>query len=61
MFMEEDSSSRINKERIRQAKNIKATTIVTSCPFCKTMLSDGVNNEEIEITDIVDLIVDKIQ
>jgi len=61
MFMEEDASSRVNKERIRQAKNVNANTIVTSCPFCKTMLADGLTDETIDIKDVVDLVSENIK
>jgi len=56
MFMDEHPLNRINKERINQAKVINAKSIVTSCPFCKTMLSDAAADENIEIYDIVDVI-----
>jgi Fe-S oxidoreductase len=61
MCMEEDASSRVNKERIRQAKNVNANTIVTSCPFCKTMLADGLTDETIDIKDVVDLVSENIK
>jgi Fe-S oxidoreductase len=61
MFMEEDASNRVNRERIKQAKDIQAQTIVTACPFCKTMLSDGLTDESIKIKDIVDLVSENIK
>jgi Fe-S oxidoreductase len=41
MWMEETRGTRINAERTRQALDTGASTVATSCPFCMTMLSDG--------------------
>ncbi|OPZ58462.1 MAG: succinate dehydrogenase/fumarate reductase iron-sulfur subunit [Deltaproteobacteria bacterium ADurb.Bin510] len=42
MWMEEHLGSRINQARTRQALDCGAATVVSACPFCLTMLSDGV-------------------
>ena len=39
--MEETRGTRINAERTRQALETGASTVATACPFCMTMLSDG--------------------
>jgi Fe-S oxidoreductase len=41
MWMEETRGTRINAERTRQALETGASTVATSCPFCMTMLKDG--------------------
>jgi Fe-S oxidoreductase len=41
MWMEETRGTRINAERTRQALETGAETVVTECPFCMTMLKDG--------------------
>jgi len=41
MWMEETRGTRINAERTRQALETGAGTVATSCPFCMTMLKDG--------------------
>ena len=41
MWMEETRGTRINEERSRQALATGAGTLATSCPFCMTMLRDG--------------------
>jgi Fe-S oxidoreductase len=60
MFMDEHAEGRINQERINQAKIIHAKNIVTSCPFCKTMLSDA-SGDDIVVQDIVDVLFDNIK
>ncbi|HYU57463.1 MAG TPA: (Fe-S)-binding protein, partial [Actinomycetota bacterium] len=41
MWMEETRGTRINVERTRQALETGADTVATGCPFCMTMLKDG--------------------
>jgi Fe-S oxidoreductase len=41
MWMEETRGTRINAERTRQALETGAATVATNCPFCMTMLKDG--------------------
>jgi Fe-S oxidoreductase/nitrate reductase gamma subunit len=41
MFLEEDQGERINNSRCQQAIDTGANTITSACPFCLTMLSDG--------------------
>ena len=43
MWMEERRGTRINDERTRQALATGAAAVVTECPFCMTMLRDGLN------------------
>jgi Fe-S oxidoreductase len=41
MWMEETRGTRINAERTRQALETGAATVATNCPFCMTMIKDG--------------------
>lgn len=54
MFKEEEvGSSRINFERSEEALETGATVIAANCPFCTTMLTDGVKNKEKEDSVVV--------
>jgi Fe-S oxidoreductase len=44
MFMEEVIGTRINNERAGEAITTGADTVVAACPFCITMLNDGVRD-----------------
>jgi Fe-S oxidoreductase len=48
MWMEETLGKRINQMRVQQAKETGAETIITACPYCLTMLSDGIKEINLE-------------
>ncbi len=61
MFKEEEKGdTRINFERSREAIETGANVIAAACPFCNTMLTDGVKNSdkenEVKVMDIAELI-----
>ncbi len=61
MFKEaEKGKKEIFIERTEEALKTRAEVIATACPFCLTMMSDGVKNlqkeEEVAVLDIVELI-----
>jgi Fe-S oxidoreductase len=65
MFKEEEKgNSRINWERTNQAIDTKASIIAAACPFCNTMMTDGVKvkekEAEVEVLDIAELIAQSI-
>ncbi len=66
MFKEEEKgTTRINFERTHEAINTGAELIASACPFCNTMLTDGVKHEEkenqIKVMDIAELIATELQ
>ncbi|MCH2110225.1 MAG: (Fe-S)-binding protein [Polyangiaceae bacterium] len=60
MFMEEQNNDRVNVKRTGQLLATGAETIAAACPFCMTMLTDGLKAEskeaEIEMLDVVELL-----
>jgi Fe-S oxidoreductase len=61
MFKEEEKGNkRINTERTEEAVSTGATIIAAACPFCNTMLTDGVKSVEkedtVKIMDIAELV-----
>ncbi|HEX7603965.1 MAG TPA: heterodisulfide reductase-related iron-sulfur binding cluster, partial [Polyangiaceae bacterium] len=48
MWMEEQNSDRVNNRRTLQLLNTGADTIASACPFCHTMLTDGIKSFEDE-------------
>lgn len=60
MFMEEKIGKRINVTRTEEALDTHADIIASSCPFCMTMMTDGVKTKEmqnkVQVMDIAELI-----
>jgi len=48
MWIEEDPDKRVNLLRTQQALETSPEVIAVSCPFCMTMLSDGIKARELE-------------
>jgi Fe-S oxidoreductase len=61
MFKEEEKGNiRINLDRTTEAIETGAQVIAAACPFCNTMLTDGVKNsskeEEVKVLDIAEIV-----
>ena len=55
----EKGDKEINIERTEQAMAVKPESIAAGCPFCNTMMTDGVKNKaegQIEVMDVAELI-----
>ena len=65
MFKEsEKGNQEINIKRTKQAINTNAKIIAAGCPFCNTMLSDGIKSEDenmdVKVMDISEIIDDSV-
>jgi Fe-S oxidoreductase len=65
MFKEaEKGTKEINVERMEDALAVKPSVIATGCPFCNTMMTDGVKHFEqehtIAVKDIAELIAEAV-
>ncbi len=58
MFMEETIGERINRVRAKEAVATGASMVCASCPFCITMLNDGIMETErlIPVKDIAEIV-----
>lgn len=65
MWKEENVGTRVNVERTRQALETKAAVIAVGCPFCMTMMNDGVKDHgkegQVKVKDVAELILEKIE
>jgi heterodisulfide reductase subunit D len=65
MFKEEEKGDlRVNQERTKDILETNANIVAAACPFCNTMLTDGIKNsnkeEDIKVMDIAELIAASI-
>ena len=63
MFMEETQGKRINVERAEQLLATGADTLAVACPFCMTMISDGVKakGSEVPVLDISEVVASRLR
>ena len=64
MFMEEREGKRVNIERTEEALKLQPDMIATACPFCMTMLTDGLKakdaDERVHVKDVAEILADSI-
>ena len=65
MFKEDEPGDRrINQKRTDEVLDSKAEVVAAACPFCMTMLRDGVTErgkaEEIQVMDLAELLADQV-
>lgn len=65
MFKEEEKgTTRVNWERTAEAIETGANVVASACPFCNTMMTDGIKNKEkedsMQVLDIAELIASSI-
>jgi len=60
----EKGNKEINIERIEEALEANPSVIAVACPFCMTMMSDGVKNKEreadVQVKDISEILADRV-
>jgi len=66
MFKEEEQgTTRINLERTDEAIATGAEVIAAACPFCNTMMTDGVKNAEqearVQVLDVAELVAQSME
>lgn len=63
MWMEEQTGTRINHDRVSEALKQRPDTICVSCPFCMTMIEDGLKDqgaEQVRVKDIAEVMAEAI-
>jgi Fe-S oxidoreductase len=60
MWMEEEPGKRVNVNRAQEVITAGVDTVAVGCPYCKTMLTDGVKHfdkdEQIAVLDIAEVV-----
>jgi Fe-S oxidoreductase len=64
MFMEENDGERININRSKEIVDSGADMVSLSCPFCMTMINDGLSalnkSDDIEVKDLAEIIFENL-
>jgi Fe-S oxidoreductase len=59
-FVDEPPNQRVNQARARQALETEADVVAVGCPFCMTMLEDGINSckgdRDTKVMDVAELL-----
>jgi len=64
MWLEENTGTRINENRAQEIVNSSAKSVGVACPFCMTMISDGLRSlkrEDIAVKDVAELVVESLK
>jgi len=61
-FIDEPPDKRVNQERAREALATGADVLAVGCPFCMTMMEDGVNarkgDREMRVLDVAEVLLE---
>lgn len=64
MWMEESLGTRINEERTQEALDSNLSLVATACPYCLTMLEDGLKAkdaiERVRVRDVAELVSESL-
>jgi Fe-S oxidoreductase len=65
MWMEEHEGKRVNVERTEEALALNVDFIGTACPFCMTMIEDGVKDKEaaerVKVKDVAEILLNAVE
>jgi Fe-S oxidoreductase/nitrate reductase gamma subunit len=63
MWMEEDPKKRVCSIRAKEALDTGAKTVAVGCPFCLTMMSDGVaaQTDSARVLDVAEILVERLK
>lgn len=65
MWMEETKGERINVNRAKEALGTGADVVATACPFCMTMMNDGITDQgqesKVQVKDIAEIVADSLR
>ena len=63
--MDEPPDKRVNQERAREALQTGAQVVAVGCPFCMTMMEDGINalkgERDVRVMDVSELLWESLK
>jgi Fe-S oxidoreductase len=65
MWMEEEPTQRVNIRRVEQALETNPDVVAVACPYCMTMIDDGLKaksmEEKVQALDVMELVADNMR
>ncbi len=65
MWMEEEPTQRVNTRRVEQLLETNPDTVAVACPYCMTMIDDGIKakgmEEQVHALDVMELVADNMR
>ena len=63
VWMEEDADKRVNEIRAKEASKTGADCVAVGCPYCMTMMSDGLKSigDEKQVKDISEILLENLE
>ncbi len=63
MWLDDGPDERVGRDRIEEISRAGAETVVVSCPFCRTMIGDGMAtaNDSATVVDLAEVLVESIE
>jgi Fe-S oxidoreductase len=65
MWIEEEPTQRVNTRRVDQLLETEPDTVAVACPYCMTMIDDGLKTkgmeEKVQALDIMELVADSMR
>nr|AIE92791.1 putative Fe-S oxidoreductase [uncultured marine group II/III euryarchaeote AD1000_28_C09] len=63
VWMEEDADKRVNEIRAKEASKTGADCVAVGCPFCMTMMSDGLKSigDDKQVKDISEIMLENLE
>jgi len=65
MWMEEEPTQRVNTRRVEQLLETNPDTVAVACPYCMTMVDDGIKGkgmeEKVQALDVMELVAENMR
>ena len=63
MWFDDNPEQRVGRGRVQEALDTGAGTVAVSCPFCLTMMSDGINaqDDSVAVKDVAELLAEAVE
>ncbi len=65
MWMEEEPDKRVNIKRVEQLLETEPNTVAVACPFCMTMIDDGIKakgmEEKVQALDVMEMVASNMK